>query len=40
VGPDGRLFLLLVLDRTKASLPAAQEELAAMERELTGKALV
>jgi predicted regulator of Ras-like GTPase activity (Roadblock/LC7/MglB family) len=40
VGPEGRLFLLLVLDRGKASLAAAQEELAAMERELTGKALV
>lgn len=39
-GSEGRLFLLLVLDRSKASLAAAQKELAAMERELTEKALV
>ncbi|HEX3130801.1 MAG TPA: response regulator [Thermoanaerobaculia bacterium] len=39
-GTDGRLFLLLVLDRSKANLVAAQKELAAMERELTEKALV
>jgi CheY-like chemotaxis protein len=39
VGANGRMFLLLVLDRSKASLPEAQEELAAMEKELTEKAL-
>jgi CheY-like chemotaxis protein len=37
--PMGRMFLLLVLDRRKANLAVAQEELAAMERELTEKAL-
>jgi CheY-like chemotaxis protein/predicted regulator of Ras-like GTPase activity (Roadblock/LC7/MglB family) len=37
VGSDGRMFLLLVLDRTKANLTAAQEGLAAIERALTGK---
>jgi len=40
VGSEDRTFLLLVLDRSKASLTAAHEELAAMERELTEKALV
>lgn len=40
VGPDGQMFLLLVLDRTKANLAVAQEELAAMEKELTARALV
>jgi CheY-like chemotaxis protein len=35
VGSDGRMFLLLVLDRTKANLTAAQEGLAAIERALT-----
>jgi CheY-like chemotaxis protein len=40
VGSEDRMFLLLVLDRSKANLTAAQEELAAMERELTQKALV
>ncbi|MES1241331.1 MAG: response regulator [Acidobacteriota bacterium] len=40
VGSENRLFLLLVLDRSKASLAAAQGELEAMERELTEKALV
>jgi CheY-like chemotaxis protein len=34
VGSDGRMFLLLVLDRTKANLTAAQEGLAAIERAL------
>jgi CheY-like chemotaxis protein/predicted regulator of Ras-like GTPase activity (Roadblock/LC7/MglB family) len=38
--PMGRMFLLLVLDRRKTNLAVAQEELAAMERELTEKALV
>lgn len=40
VGSEDRMFLLLVLDRSKASLAAAQKELAAMERELTARALV
>jgi CheY-like chemotaxis protein len=40
VGSEDRVFLLLVLDRSKASLAAAQEELAAIEKELTEKALV
>lgn len=40
VGSEDRTFLLLVLDRSKASLTAAHEGLAAMERELTEKALV
>jgi CheY-like chemotaxis protein len=40
VGSGDRMFLLLVLDRGKANLAAAQAELAAIERELTGKALV
>jgi CheY-like chemotaxis protein len=40
VGSEDRMFLLLVLDRSKANLTAAQEELAAIERELTEKALV
>lgn len=40
VGSEDRMFLLLVLDRRKANLTAAQEELAAMEKELTEKALV
>jgi CheY-like chemotaxis protein len=35
-----RTFLLLVLDRERANLAAAQAELAAIERELTEKALV
>ncbi|MEA2560691.1 MAG: hypothetical protein QOH06_2195 [Acidobacteriota bacterium] len=37
VGSDSRMFLLLVLDRKKANLTAAQEGLAAIERALTGK---
>jgi CheY-like chemotaxis protein len=37
VAADGRMFLLLVLDRKKANLTAAQEGLAAIERVLTGK---
>lgn len=40
VGSEDRMFLLLVLDRSKASLTAAHEELGAMEKELTEKALV
>ena len=40
VGSEDRMFLLLVLDRNRANLTAAQEELAAVERELTAKALV
>ncbi|HEX5716544.1 MAG TPA: response regulator [Thermoanaerobaculia bacterium] len=40
VGSDGRMFLLLVLDRTKANLTAAQEELAAIERALDEKTRV
>lgn len=40
VGSEDRMFLLLVLDRSKANLTAAQKELAAMERELTEKSLV
>jgi CheY-like chemotaxis protein len=40
MGTEDRMFLLLVLDRSKANLAAAQEELAAMEKELTEKALV
>jgi CheY-like chemotaxis protein/predicted regulator of Ras-like GTPase activity (Roadblock/LC7/MglB family) len=40
VGSEDRMFLLLVLDRSKANLTAAQKELAAIERELTEKALV
>ncbi|HWN41006.1 MAG TPA: response regulator [Thermoanaerobaculia bacterium] len=35
VGSDGRMFLLLVLDRTKANLTAAQEGLAAIEGALS-----
>jgi CheY-like chemotaxis protein len=35
VSSQGRMFLLLVLDRSKANLVAAQKELAAMERDLT-----
>jgi hypothetical protein len=31
------MFLLLVLDRTRANLTAAQEGLAAIERALSGK---
>ena len=37
VGSDGRTFLLLVLDRAKANLTAAQEGLAAIERALNEK---
>ena len=40
VGSDGRMFLLLVLDRTKANLTAAQEGLAAIERALNEKSRV
>ena len=40
VGSDGRMFLLLVLDRKKANLTAAQDGLAAIERELTEKSRV
>jgi CheY-like chemotaxis protein len=40
VGSDGRMFLLLVLDRKKANLTTAQEGLAAIERELTEKSRV
>ena len=40
VGSDSRRFLLLVLDRKKANLAAAQEGLAAIERALAEKALV
>ncbi len=40
VGSEDRMFLLLVLDRSKASLAAAQRALAEMEKELTAKALV
>lgn len=37
VGSGGRIFLLLVLDRTRANLTAAQQGLAAIERALTEK---
>ena len=37
VGSDRRMFLLLVLDRARANLTAAQEGLAAIERALSGK---
>lgn len=37
VGTDRRVFLLLVLDRARANLAAAQEGLAAIERALSGK---
>ncbi|MFL6200019.1 MAG: response regulator [Thermoanaerobaculia bacterium] len=37
VGTDRRMFLLLVLDRARANLTAAQEGLAAIERALSGK---
>jgi CheY-like chemotaxis protein len=40
VGLEDRMFLLLVLDRSKASPAAAQRALAEMEKELTAKALV
>jgi CheY-like chemotaxis protein len=40
VGSGGRIFLLLVLDRTRANLAAAQKGLAAIERALTEKARV
>ena len=40
VGGGGRMFLLLVLDRTRANLAAAQKGLAAIERALTEKARV
>ncbi|HET9226036.1 MAG TPA: roadblock/LC7 domain-containing protein, partial [Thermoanaerobaculia bacterium] len=40
VGSDNRRFLLLVLDRKKSNLAAAQEGLAAIERALAEKALV
>lgn len=40
VGSGSRMFLLLVLDRTRANLTAAQEGLAAIERALTGKARI
>lgn len=40
VGSEDRTFLLLVLDRSKASLAAAQRALADMEKELSAKALV
>lgn len=40
VGSGDRMFLLLVLDRTRANLSAAQEELAAIERTLAGTARV
>jgi CheY-like chemotaxis protein len=36
VGSGSRMFLLLVLDRTRANLAAAQEGLAAIERALVG----
>lgn len=39
VGSGDRLFLLLVLDRTRADLTAAQQGLAAIERALSAKAL-
>lgn len=38
VGSDGRRFLLLVLDRTRANLTAAQQGLAAIERALNTRA--
>ena len=40
VGEGDRRFLLLVLDRKRANLAAAQQGLAAIERALTGKARV
>ena len=39
VGSGSRIFLLLVLDRTRADLAAAQNGLAAIERALSAKAL-